>query len=872
MTETQPPEPSVFRTASVSFEESLELFGPEELASRLRALQRVTDAALAHLQLDALLEALLERVRETLGVDVVRVLLCSPAGTELSVRASLGLDDEGDAGASVPIPLGQGVAGWVAYHKTGMIIDDLSKVGVVHEVLHRLGSAMVTPMLVEGSLIGVLKVATAERRSFADADLALLQMVADRIALAVDRARQFEAARSAERDRGREEHWYRSLFDNNPAAVFALDPEGRFTSLNPAAERISGYRAEELLGHPFVPLIVEEDGERVLRAFHSAQRGEAQNLTFGLETRAGGQVQLQVTAVPITLEGEVAGVYGIAEDVTEKIDRHRESERLIDEVRTERAQLEAVLQQMPAGVLIAEAASGRVIRANTRAVELLGHPVERADDGEPYSEWSGSWPDGTAIRPREWPLARALESGEVISGEEVLYSRGDGTRRWLRINAAPIRDPDGRVVAGVAVMYDIHEQKKAVDELRFLADVGGALHTTLDHRDTLRQVARLAVPRFADWCVVDLVDAHGRPYRQDAAHHDPARELLVRELQRTHPARLDREDHPIGQAIRSGEPILIPEISEELLRRLAHDDEHLEAARALGLVSAIIVPLRGHHRVLGAISFAAAESGHVYDEHDLALAQEIARRSSLAIENADLFAAASEANRAKADFLAVMSHELRTPLAAIMGYAELLQMGIPIPIPEDAVRQVERIDAAARHQLQLIEEILTFSRLSAGEEVVRPERVDVAASIRDAVDFIRPAAERKGLTLRMELPEPGCEIESDASKVRQVLVNLLFNAVQFTRAGTIEIRLTAEPNEVLIAVRDTGIGIAEEHLRKIFDPFWQVRQSSTREVGGTGLGLTVAQRIAEILGGRIAVLSELDRGSTFTVRLPTAPP
>ena len=244
-----------------------------------------------------------------------------------------------------------------------------------------------------------------------------------------------------------------------------------------------------------------------------------------------------------------------------------------------------------------------------------------------------------------------------------------------------------------------------------------------------------------------------------------------------------------------------------------------------------------------------------------------------AVEQAQAARAEAEsANGAKSDFLAVMSHELRTPLAAIMGYQELLADGITGPVTEPQAQQLGRIKASARHLLSLIDEILTFTRLDAGRETVKQEPVDLHEAIRDAVEIVEPLAEAKKLELVAMSPGPGVTIESDPMKLRQILVNLLSNAVKFTDEGRVSVEGKVVGNECHLTVSDTGIGIPEEHLNKIFDPFWQVEQKATRRATGTGLGLTVTRRLANLLGGDVSVNSSPGEGSVFMVMLPNKAP
>jgi signal transduction histidine kinase len=268
---------------------------------------------------------------------------------------------------------------------------------------------------------------------------------------------------------------------------------------------------------------------------------------------------------------------------------------------------------------------------------------------------------------------------------------------------------------------------------------------------------------------------------------------------------------------------------------------------------------RGELFVLEREAHEASERARV--EAEIAMTQAEAARAE-----------AESANGAKSDFLAVMSHELRTPLAAIMGYQELLADGITGPITEAQAQQLGRIKVSARHLLSLIDEILTFTRLDAGRETVVPEAIDLDDALKDASEIVEPLATAKKLELKVLSPGPGSIIESDSTKIRQILVNLLSNAVKFTDTGSVTVEANMLGREFLLKVCDTGIGIQAENLHRIFDPFWQVEQKATRRATGTGLGLTVTKRLANLLGGDVDVTSTPGQGTTFTVRLPVKVP
>ena len=230
---------------------------------------------------------------------------------------------------------------------------------------------------------------------------------------------------------------------------------------------------------------------------------------------------------------------------------------------------------------------------------------------------------------------------------------------------------------------------------------------------------------------------------------------------------------------------------------------------------------------------------------------------------------AESANRSKGDFLAVMSHELRTPLSAIIGYQELLADGITGPVNEAQQQQLGRIKVSARHLLQLIDEILTYSRAEAGKEEVRYDVARVNNILDEAAALIEPLAAEKGVTFTLGRLDPQLVIHTDPHKVRQILVNLLSNAVKFTDSGgSVWLRARLADRGLELTIGDTGIGISPEYLDRIFDPFWQVEQKATRRAGGTGLGLSVSRRLARLLDGDIVVSSVVGRGSVFTVTLP----
>jgi signal transduction histidine kinase len=407
--------------------------------------------------------------------------------------------------------------------------------------------------------------------------------------------------------------------------------------------------------------------------------------------------------------------------------------------------------------------------------------------------------------------------------------------------------------------------QQSAQRLATLAEAGAVLAGSIDQADTLRRLAEIAVRTTADFCITYLVGLDGALGRIGGAHADPEQQPWVDRLVREYPGLEDAS--PVADVMRSGEPVLVTRITDDMLCAAATDTAQLEILRALAPASTILAPLMAPAGAVGAITLARGAGRPGFSEDDLAAAHELARRAALTVDNARLFEAAQRANVAKSAFLATMSHELRTPLNAVVGYTDLLDAETAGPLLPAQREQLGRIQAAAEHLRAIIEEILLFARIEAGKERVRLSDVELPALIEGVAELMRPAADRQGLQLELR-PADGISIVTDPDRLRQILLNLVANAVKFTDSGTVTIDLECFDDTVAIAVSDTGIGIATEHLERIFEPFWQVEGGTTREAGGTGLGLTVTLRLARLLGGDIAVESTPGVGSTFTVRLP----
>ncbi|HXG59608.1 MAG TPA: ATP-binding protein, partial [Thermoanaerobaculia bacterium] len=498
-------------------------------------------------------------------------------------------------------------------------------------------------------------------------------------------------------------------------------------------------------------------------------------------------------------------------------------------------------------------------------------PSWRTLTGQTFEEMRGrGWLD--AVHPdHRSAVARAVD--EAIAERRIYQMEfplrlADGMYRWFAAKGVPVHDEDGTLREWIGTCTDVDQRRSSEEHLRFLARASELFASSLDYEATLRNLTQAAVPALADWCTVDMATGNPEdPYERLAiAHADPEKIDLAWKLHKQYPH--NTETNAIMQAIRSGKPQLVRNISDELLRRVTYDEEHYRIARELGLVSWMIVPLPGRRGPLGAITFVSSDSKRLFTDVDLFHAEEFARRAATAIENAMLYRAAQEANRAKDDFLATLSHELRTPMTAILGWARVLQDGPP---DDDTVTSaVEAILRSAQAQARLIDDVLDVSRIIAGKMQLAPEPVDMCEVIEAALRTVQPAADAKGVSLEIQRRPGVTLVTGEPGRLQQVIWNLLSNAIKFTpRGGEVVVRAEQSGSFVRITVRDTGKGIAREFLPHVFEPFRQGENVTTRTHGGLGLGLTIVKELVELHGGNISASSDGEgKGASFVVELP----
>jgi PAS domain S-box-containing protein len=487
--------------------------------------------------------------------------------------------------------------------------------------------------------------------------------------------------------------------------------------------------------------------------------------------------------------------------------------------------------------------------------------------GQSFQEYRNSgWfsavhPEDREATARLWEDAMANRTPLEV---EHRVRRHDGQYRDCVARVVPVVEADGSVREWIGTHTDVTEGARMKQDRETLAEAGRVLSSSLDYRETLGAVARLIVPRLADWCTVDMRTDEGRLERLVAAHVDPHRVDLLRELQDRFPFRPDGE-HGVPRVLRTEQSELIRDASDSLLHRVAEDAEHLRLLREVGFASSICVPFTARGQVLGVLSMVLAEAGENYDLRDLAFAEELARRAAIAIDNARLYAEAQRALRARDEVLGIVSHDLRNPINVIAMSSEML---LEMELPADRRRrQLEIIRRSAHGMGRLIQDLLDVSRTESGRLSVDPHPEDAGAIAEEACDLMRPLAEERSQQLTARVADRLPPIRADRRRLEQVLSNLIGNAFKFVPAGgAIHVEADAAGEEVRFSVRDTGPGIAPEDLPFLFEAHWQAKETAHL---GAGLGLAICKGIVEAHGGRIWVESAVGRGTCFYFTVPT---
>ncbi len=476
-------------------------------------------------------------------------------------------------------------------------------------------AAFCFPILSSAGVLGTIEFFADEPRAPDRHVLDLMDRLGVQLGEYVERQR-------AERARSENEARKTAILQAALDSIVTMDHEGRVVEFNPAAERTFGYSAEEAVGQELAELIIPPDlRERHRRGLaRYLQTGEAKIFDRRVELRGmrkdGSEFPLELTVTRISIEPPM--FTGYLRDISERVEAGAVQQRLASIVASTQ---DAVLSKDLDCIITTWNRGAERLYGYTRE-EAIGMPVGRLVPEHRSGE--------------QFEILRRVLTGDQLTSFETERVRKDGTQVEVLLTVSPLSDASGEIVGASAIAHDITEQKRTERRLSFLSEAQRLLSSSLDYELTLKHLARLVVPHIADWCAIDIVAPNGDLQRLALAHVDPAKERLVAEIEERYPSERD-PDRGALKVLRTRRSELMPEIPRELLERAANDDEHMRLIDELGLRSVMVVPLLARDRAIGTVTFASAESGRRFDESDLALAEDLAGRAAVAVDNARLY-------------------------------------------------------------------------------------------------------------------------------------------------------------------------------------------------------------------------------------------
>lgn len=822
---------------------------------QLHALQALTDTALSHLALDDLLRELQERVLAVMSVDSVAILLLEADEQQLTVRAAHGLEEVVAARASVPV--GEGFAGRIAGTLRPLVVDDLSTFPVAHPILReRLHSIAGVPLLVGEHLLGVLHVGSATLRHFTAAEVKLLEQVADRMALAIDRARLFEAEQAARREAEREQARWQAAMDSAPEFVITCDADLRVTYVNPAYARLRGGPADPSVSAEERPErygLLEPEGGSLMPAKQLPLRRALQegrtvhSVVMAFRGATDEERLVAWDAAPMhSPQGALLGAIAIGRDITER-------SRLEREHAEQAEQLNRIFEGIEDG-LVAYNAEGQIVRINAAARRLLGldaappayahsFATDRAVLYEAYDE------EGRRLTPEDWPLIRVLR-GQVATGSEgrdIRLRTLNGREVDLHTSAAPLRDGEGRLIGAVTILHDLSERKRLEQERQAaLAASEAWFHTLADTAPVLLWVAGTD----------GLVTFVNSPWLRFTGRR-MEQELGNGWAEGIHPDDYQRCMETYFTAFRAREHFTM----EYRLQRF--DGEYR------WMMDSGIPRFAPDGAFLGYIGSAI----DITERYRMEQEREEARARELALQ---------ETARHMDEFLATAAHDLRTPVTVAKSHLQVaLRRFERIAAASDSTVSRDNVVRALRDPLEqassgverlvrLVALLFDVARARSGKLELRRAPCDLATLVREQVAAQLTATPERALHL-IEPDVSRVWVLADADRLGQVLSNYLSNAVKYSADDQlVEVRLEVAGGDARVAVRDTGPGLPDEERSRVWEPFHRVPGVEVRGgvAGSLGLGLHICQRIMELHHGRVGVESELGHGSTFWFTLP----
>jgi PAS domain S-box-containing protein len=805
-----------------------------------------------------------------LGIEVLAqglkgsVLLAE--GGRLRFGAAPNLPDAYNSAVDgVVIGEGFGSCGTAAHRGQLVIVEDVSSDPLWKNYRdiarrHRLAACWSMPLFGRsGELLGTFALYYDEPRRPTSAELNVVQGFARLAGIAIEQSRQDQKLREAERG-------LRDLVEDLDVIVWEADAEThQFTYVSRRAEKMLGYPLERWYKEPgFWDRLIHPDDRdaTVRRAREAATAGTEYESEYRVVAADGRIVWIRNLVSPKTSAGGTPLLRGVLANISRQREADAEREHALARLVEERILLRSVLDQLPQGVVVVEPASSRVLIANRQAQELFGSTVRIGAAPDESSALANLRSNGEPYAFSEGPMMRAIREGATAIEAQVELPQPEGQAAHLAVNASAVRNCEGRIIAGAVVFADITERRRVEAATRLVAEVCSIVGSTLDPDETLRELGAIATRKFADWCAVFLHDGEQRVRCAAFCHRESAKTARKPDLDRLLP-------QPGGVPLRlsavlsTGQSELLAHVVSEDVGPGAVRSELLRLLRELGTESAITVALRRAARTLGAIVFASARPDHPYTPADVTVAEELARRTTLAVENGQLYRDAQKAILQ----LAVAAHELRSPLSALQLNIQAMRVQLARPdlSKESLMSRLVAGEAQSHRLAKLIDDLLDVSLIWTSQLRLVPRLLDLVEAVHRVVQRFRDELVAKGVEVAVHAPSPvlGCW---DPFRIEQVITNLVSNGIKYGEGKAVVVAVEASGGTAILRVEDHGAGMSPELKRRLFQPF--ERGVPAGRARGLGLGLYIAAQLVEAHHGRISVQSAPGVGSTFVVELP----